>query len=60
MVNYWLALSLLLAFAAITFSAEFEDDFNIPEGWRMQVYLEASCSGSPPAAVVESCDAIPR
>lgn len=37
MVAYWLSLSLLSAFVVIAFSAEFEDDFNIPEGWRMQV-----------------------
>lgn len=37
MMMHWLTLSLLLVFAALTSSAEFEDDFNIPSGWRMQV-----------------------
>eukprot|EP00752_Nemacystus_decipiens_P008488 g7585.t1 len=36
MVKYWWPLSLLLSFAVVAFSAEFEDDFNIPKGWRMQ------------------------
>lgn len=36
--THQLLLGIILALVvAVAFSAEFEDDFNIPKGWKMQV-----------------------